>query len=68
MTLRDELEAVIVAINQQIDAVARYVGDRPVVGVESVYDAMDTNGRPLLTDLLVAKANALAALAQLERM
>jgi len=68
MTLRDELEAVIVAINQQIDAVTRWVEHRPVIGSNSVYDAMDTHGRPLLTDLLVAKANALAALAQLERM
>lgn len=35
-------------------------------GLEDVWSAMDNTGRPLLADLVVAKANALSALAYLE--
>lgn len=60
--MREQLEGVITAMNKQIDAVVATSHEYKC----TPYQVMDANGRFLLSDILAAKGNALAALVQLE--
>lgn len=53
-------------IEHVIEAVKARAADDPVPWSISPYAMLDTNGRPMLADLLVAKAHVLTTLAVLE--
>ncbi len=61
MNMRVELHTALVEIEATIEAQRR--GYMPQVGAPTIYGALDTNGRPMIADLLCAKANLLVAIA-----
>lgn len=67
--LKIELRRSIRELDASVEAVRRSFDDEVERGLwtadSTVYDVRDANGRPLLLDALAAKAQALAALAQL---
>ena len=69
-TLYDNLGSTLLEINKQIEAVKRDVllrlpGDFPA-DPDAVYDAKNSDGSFVLTDLLAAKAQALSGMAALK--
>lgn len=68
MTRREELEVELTILLGRLDAQETALRDRwHVSGDLTIYDRSDTNGRPIMLDLLCARATALAALVQLEQ-
>lgn len=67
LELAHQLELVNTALAELEDSIrGAFDPDEHVPGTR-VEDVLDRNGRPVLTDVLVARANALAALAALMR-
>lgn len=68
--LYDELRSTLAAIEQQISAVNKRIEIELEAGFytegSTVYDIRNRDGGFVLTDLLVAKSNVLAAMAQLK--
>lgn len=69
-TIYNNLGDTLLEINKQIDQVTKdaehYIAGLPYPKETTVYMIKDTSGRPVLTDLLMAKANCLSAMARLK--
>lgn len=69
-TLYDELSQMLVVINAQVDSVVkeleRRIGALPDAQRSSVYAQRTTDGKPVLAELLVAKATILSGMARLK--